>query len=612
MFVFVKRFIAVFAAICTVVGAPRVAMADEIVNVEYIVGFVKNKWGVDVPYVPAEIHWAANVEYLLKVVDYVNGKLNNGEKTNYGESEYATKEVVDTIAANQAIRTLIKKKGPEYKFFFTPAESNGNKFKFWIGAKGTFYIDWDDGTTKTIEKTELGLQEIAHEYADAAANHTIKLGGMATEYAPMASIYDGNIVSYSAIGFLVKQDGGNLASIDGCLGCVFPTLANGAQPMFVGTFTSQQELKTLPETLFDNIHGAGYPVMFYMTFAFSGLETVPTDLFAGITDGAYWMFFGTFANCSNLTTAPSFRNIKTGGEGMFESTFSQNAFTSVPDDMFAGLTVVAPQMFVYTFDTCVNLKRLGDNWFPNLEIIESADTFEGVFIDSGVEEIGDNWFPKLTSVPEGGVDYSAFAGLFDGLGGLKKVGANWFAGLNTIEKDYAFSAMFYNHKYLETIGDGWFANLDGATGRGVFSRMFYRTSSLKSMPSMFKTIKTGGEYLFDYTFFEGGLTSIPEDMFGGLTQIKEGMFQRTFSNCSDLTEIPEHLFDGIIPDWSYKTDMFNRTFYNCTSLTGPSARINGQYLYDIWPNAYNQGTYYNDTGLDDYDAIPSDWKVGGW
>ena len=199
------------------VGAPRAAMAAEIVNVEYIVKFVKNKWDVDVPYKEEEIHWAANVEYLLKVVDYVNGKLNNGEKTNYGESEYATKEVVDTIAANQAIRTLIKKKGPEYKFFFTPAESNGNKVSFSIGVKGTFYIDWDDGTTNTIEKTELGLQKISHEYSDAASNHTIKLGGTATEYAPLVPGQEEEVLNSIAIVFVDVNEGTmmELSSIDG-------------------------------------------------------------------------------------------------------------------------------------------------------------------------------------------------------------------------------------------------------------------------------------------------------------------------------------------------------------------------------------------------------------
>ena len=568
----IRKFIMAFvgcAGLATIAfgtGAPRAAHAAEIVNVEYIVGFVKNKWDVDVPYVKEEIHWAANVEYLLKVVDYVNGKLNNGEKTNYGESEYATKEVVDTIAANQAIRTLIKKKAPEYKFFFTPAESNGNEFKFWIGAKGTFYVDWDDGTTKTIEKTEFGLQEISHTYADSAANHTIKLGGMATEYQTVENMY--NEFELIAIIFIKvnTEEASSISSIDGCLGCVFPTLANDAQPMFFYTFAMQEQLKTIPETLFDNIHDAGYPMMFAGTFAYSGIRDVPDNLFDGVTIGRESMFEATFYGCSDLTS-------------------------------------------------------VGDNWFANMERIESfygnderAYVFDVMFKDSGLETVGDGWFPKLTYVSRGSLDpESDFGDMFKNVSNLKSVGGNWFAGLKTIENDFAFAGMFDGHKHLESIGDGWFKNLETVNGEDVFYEMFANTASLKTIPPIFKNIKSGNERLFGAAFSGCGLTSIPEDMFAGLTHVKRGTFTSTFYNCSALKSIPEHLFDNL----DIKSDSahlgFEGTFSNCTSLTGPSAKINGRYLYEIWPdartsNGYGLGTYENDTGLSDYDDIPDNWK----
>ena len=464
MFIFIKRCFVV----CALFAGMAPVRAAEIVNVEYIVGFVKNKWGVDVPYVKEEIHWAANVEYLLKVVDYVNGKLNNGEKTNYGESEYATKEVVDTIAANQAIRTLIKKKGPEYKFFFTPAESNGNEFKFFIGAKGTFYVDWDDGTTKTIEKTEFGLQEISHTYADAAANHTIKLGGMATEYAPPMTEPDLNSI---AIVFVDVNKGTimELSSIDGCLGCVFPTLANGAQPVFFNAFANQKQLKTLPSTLFNNITGAGYPYMFTGTFmSCRGLESIPENLFAGIQGPpAYGMFRQTFYGCAGLE--------------------------SIPENLFAGI--------------------------------------------------------------QGPPAASMFAATFYGCGGLTEIPENLFAGIQ------------------------------GAPAEAMFFSTFQSC---------------------------GGLTEIPENLFVGVKgSPAESMFRQTFYNCSGLESVPEHLFDGIDTGGSYQSDMFDRTFSECTSLTGPSARINGKYLYEIWPNMSYQDTYYNDRGLSDYNCIPYSWGGGG-
>ena len=76
-----------------------------------------------------------------------------------------------------------------------------------------------------------------------------------------------------------------------------------------------------------------------------------------------------------------------------------------------------------------------------------------------------------------------------------------------------------------------------------------------------------------------------------------------------LIIIPEHLFDGITTTSSYATNSFGYTFHNCTNLESESAKINGEYLYNIWPNASNQQTYTNDTTLKDYDAIPAGkWK----
>jgi hypothetical protein len=46
-------------------------------------------------------------------------------------------------------------------------------------------------------------------------------------------------------------------------------------------------------------------------------------------------------------------------------------------------------------------------------------------------------------------------------------------------------------------------------------------------------------------------------------------------------------------------------------LTGPSAKINGQYLYEIWPDATAtqvRAMYCGATGLSDCADIPSNWK----
>lgn len=76
-----------------------------------------------------------------------------------------------------------------------------------------------------------------------------------------------------------------------------------------------------------------------------------------------------------------------------------------------------------------------------------------------------------------------------------------------------------------------------------------------------------------------------------------------------MEKIPDNLFKGIHGD--LVDGMFQNTFSFSNSLTGPSARIDGKYLYEIWPDATcNQvaGMYYLATGLDDWDNIPDIWK----
>ncbi len=89
------------------------------------------------------------------------------------------------------------------------------------------------------------------------------------------------------------------------------------------------------------------------------------------------------------------------------------------------------------------------------------------------------------------------------------------------------------------------------------------------------------------------------------------MFESTFTNCKNLSgEIPANLFGNI--SGAAQKDMFYQTFAGCSKLTGPSARINDQYLYDIWPDATAEQVglcYGGATGLSDYKTIPTAWKT---
>jgi hypothetical protein len=146
-----------------------------------------------------------------------------------------------------------------------------------------------------------------------------------------------------------------------------------------------------------------------------------------------------------------------------------------------------------------------------------------------------------------------------------------------------FIETFTNSIELTSIPENLFAGLQGPP----VSRMFYGT--------------------FHYCT---SLTSIPAGLFAGISgPPAEHMFNSTFYGCMGLTSIPENLFGNLSgPPAPY---MFAYTFTGCMGLTGPSAKIGGQYLYELFPTAttyHTRSCYYRASGLDDYDSMPDAWK----
>ena len=76
------------------------ARGAEMVNVEYIHQYLNTRWGIDLPYNPELTNpkVAANMKYLLTVVDIANEYLNGKKTTSYGTGAYATLAAADTIA----------------------------------------------------------------------------------------------------------------------------------------------------------------------------------------------------------------------------------------------------------------------------------------------------------------------------------------------------------------------------------------------------------------------------------------------------------------------------------------------------------------------------------
>ncbi len=101
---------------------------------------------------------------------------------------------------------------------------------------------------------------------------------------------------------------------------------------------------------------------------------------------------------------------------------------------------------------------------------------------------------------------------------------------------------------------------------------------------------------------------IPENLFAGVAGAPiHAVFNSVFQNCYGLTgEIPEDLFAGMSGAPAYR--MYDSTFEGCSGLNGESAKMNGEFLYDIWPHCNMGFMYRGATGLSDYVEIPDSWN----
>lgn len=140
-----------------------------------------------------------------------------------------------------------------------------------------------------------------------------------------------------------------------------------------------------------------------------------------------------------------------------------------------------------------------------------------------------------------------------------------------------------------------------------FSDLFFYQDAVTSIPAeLFRGITgTAGDYMFAYMFDDVPLGEIPSGLFDGITGANTGAFEGTFQ-WTNITKIPDDLFATLDTTMSLPQKLFAYTFYGCSNLSGESAKIGNRYLYEIWPDAGHH-TYGNCTGLTDYKYIPTTW-----
>ena len=363
-----KILVSLFLCVCTMVaGAVGVDTVEyaPVANLEYIHSAIANKYDITVPYnSAADIYSIANMKYLLTTIDVANQM--QGNQTNYGTGEFATEYAANSITVDTAIDTLIKimdtppadsdepEPGDEIlvpPYVFAIKISATDSFAVNIAAKGTFTIDWGDGTVGTYNQTSSSTKPYSHKYANKEPQ-TIRFAGQATEYY---SSYEPATISFSSKGII--------SEIIGSLGKIFPTLADGSQPSFYQTFSYASNVTRLPKKLFSGITGKPISYMFYQTFYnMYNLTEIPENLFGGL-DGAPGssMFYQTFYNCSSVKSLPNklFGNLYgTPAMYMFYGTFYNctGLTGEIPLGFFGDFeNNIKSYMFGYAFYNCNGL-----------------------------------------------------------------------------------------------------------------------------------------------------------------------------------------------------------------------------------------------------------------
>ncbi len=196
-----------------------------------------------------------------------------------------------------------------------------------------------------------------------------------------------------------------------------------------------------------------------------------------------------------------------------------------------------------------------------------------------------------------------------------EIPADLFKGVHGAPRDWMFAGTFQGSGFIGSIPENLFSGISGPPVYAVFNNTFVNTKLTGSIPEkLFAGIRGApAAYMFAGTFdYTSGLTgAIPAKLFAGISGAPAiYMYHATFRDNTGITgEIPENLFGNISGDAA--DYMFAYTFVGCTGITGSSARMNGKYLYDIWPDAPEFTSfqcYHQLTQLSDYESIPANWK----
>ena len=466
----------------------------------------------------------------------------------------------------------------EYKFSVTTTGlSLGDSFTFTLSAAGAFYVDCAEGgelsgsgvSGTTINRTNNTNKDTYTCTYSSGGEKTILFGGIATGYNNQN---DEDIDGIAAISF--KSSSSKVASLSGDLSGIFPYLGSnaGRYPTFQQTFEDCINLKSIPADLFSG-YTTGARNMFLGTFAgCTGLEPtsannntpVPALLFSRITTGATELFNGTFEDCTGLTSIPSnlFAGITNSARGLFRNTFRNTGLTSIPAGLFSGITNGNYQMFSGTFQGCTGLTSIPTNLFSSFTTGGDSMfsyTFKGC---TGLTSIPNGLFKNIIT---GGLEM--FHETFLGCNKITSIPGDLFAGI-TSGAPHMFVDTFNGCTKITQIPENLFANITTSAEYMFFGT--FDSTGITSIPeTLFANFTSGATGMFHVTFKNcTNLHELPENLFANITSVAEEMFDGTFTQCTGLTGwVPGKLFRGLIENGSpYTTNMMNGVFRSTGAL----------------------------------------------
>ena len=520
----------------------------------------------------------------------------------------------------------------------------GGSIGIGVALVGDVYIDWGDGNYTTINMMgDYQSEYIVHEYA-TAGEYTIKIAANPRKY-------------FSGMDWTTFYVWPNetLASIEGSLGRVFPTLSNGSNPCFAYAFENAANLTgEIPADLFDGIHGQPNDWMYAGLFAgCSGLKgEIPAGLFGDLSgEWTEYLFDSVFAGCAGLT-----------GE--------------IPADLFAGLTGdLSDYALGYAFADCSGLTgpsaKIGNKYLYEIWPDATEYQVEGMYIGAtglsdwcqipslwrGADPLCDSdaEFAVYVKTPSANSEFGFR------LGAAGEFTVDWGDGnVETIVKDNTDSVN-YTHTYANAgdyvfgisgqatayptdfsdyyggdtgaaiafgarsiVGADYIYNIRGSLGHvfgtladGSQPRFLNLFRGAKQMTIVVPENLFDGIYgqpvshMFQYAFYLSGIKGVMGPLFAGISGTPtDSLYQWTFSNCDGLSlPLPDGMFGNLTGDLGLYT--FGNTFYNSDNMTGSSARdANGRYLYEVWPDAtwgQVEGMYCNGSQYTDMDNIPGAW-----